>query len=366
MSKINRNLEQFKTNLNIDPLYYTEMKNNDISFSYLKKKYGSELFPDSQQNNIDNILTNTTRKKAICAKKLNKNEFIVRIPQSSGSTSGLGDMLNYYNKSISTINNFINDDDINEMSDYDCKRFYSVYCENVKKDLDNAYPSYTNADFIEYAPECACYAKTAEEILGDNIAYLDEINQNAVKNLARSCQLPKCNNNWNPEPTATYCPSITLCSNNINLQDIDVANNFTATIQASNNCSSSTETKDNNINGITNITNDETKITPDDKTTIITNDETKINEQKTENNTNDETKINEQKTENNTNDEIKTNEQETNEQETNEQETNEQEINKVKTEDNSYLLYFGTGAISLICLIIIIIILIIIFIQMSK
>lgn len=244
-------IEHFKTITNMDPLLYATIpKDKTITFNDMKLKYPN-LFSDSDRANFDNILNETSKKKAICAIKKTESDpeatpsIIVRIPQPKDFSTGKGqpvlnDFVNYFNKSIGSIKDFISDNSRNKMTEKDCRQFMTVYCEQVKKDLSSAYsPDYKNSHLLEYAPECACFQKTMEENLGEKLKWFTETEQDTIRNQPKSCQFKECSANqvWNSDEKDTgECKGITLCSNIVRMEDLTAGGNINTKIELNNNC----------------------------------------------------------------------------------------------------------------------------------
>ena len=242
-----RRRENFTTTNNIDPLYYTKITNK-VPIQNLKDKYHS-LFASNYDLNA--MLDDTTKKKAICARKLEQSEINVRIPQPESyiPTGNMEKSINYYNKNINTINNFITDESLKSMSNEDCQRFTALYCENVKMDLRNAHgKDLTQKEFLSYAPECACYGVTYRELSEASGIDTDNKYIEALLNQPRHCQLEGCDRYkaWNPDSNRGECSTVTLCNNTVQIASNDIQDSASvlAKINQSNDCGLTSKSED--------------------------------------------------------------------------------------------------------------------------
>lgn len=231
-----RKFEHFSAITDIDPLFYSSITNNPkITKTELNKKYGLGI---GANEDLNEILKNTTQKKATCEVINNNNSVTVRIPQPKNYTPdllGLDSIINYYNKTITGIKDLMGFGNP-PMDTTKCKKFYAVYCENIKKDLEKTYPGYSNDDLLLYAPECACYADTTQ--LAESIG--DEAILNQINNIPRKCKLKQCDKSkWNPETNDdAACGNITLCMNQIKVDNATIGKDINMdNLKFVNNCS---------------------------------------------------------------------------------------------------------------------------------
>jgi hypothetical protein len=199
--------------------------------------------PQSFQSDLDNIISNTTIKRACCVQKTDKNnpdmyKINVKLPIPDGYifdgdpvTSALQQKLGYINKEVK-IPKSLCDSSYNGPSD-NCDNFMYLYCNNAKSiyknDVTLVGSVYSDDEFVTYAPECACYGNPPDFMKNRNMS-----------GLPKTCYLNGCD----PNNTGVYldktsrekpCNS-TICSTIFNVDNIKAGGSANLNSAVTQNC----------------------------------------------------------------------------------------------------------------------------------
>jgi len=215
----------------INALAYARMGNTvqdaDILqdfYSNLKNKPTTTAI-DDLYNKLDEILDNTTIKRACCLRKGNENKYVdVRIPLPTGATNDstlasgrTAQKYKYYDIRIPITNELCKKyaPQYKSGTSY-CDDFYKVYCNNIiqsyKKDNNGKFDF---GEFSVYKPECLCYTPLPSSVKDYGVA--------------PQCFIPNCADN----STNVYLDSrwrgkgcdLTICQASINLNDLSAGGN---------------------------------------------------------------------------------------------------------------------------------------------
>ncbi len=235
----------------VDALVFTSIKNNipKTDPQYKKIDTGAAfvgLGDEDKEKKINDILLNTTIKRACCLAKSGdeanidedeKNYKIkVKIPIPPNYTpNNIEKKFGYINKEILVPKSYCNevlplfDSSGNAFLTGQCDPFYNLYCENMKYlyKLENN-NSYSPKEFFEYASDCACHAN---------------IPLNTPPNFSKSCVLDFCD--WSNKPTVyldstsrdkvcegTFCSAVT----NIGKSEVGGSSQLSFTNKVIQNC----------------------------------------------------------------------------------------------------------------------------------
>ena len=223
-----------------DALGYAEIKNNikdpnihQSLLTQLKSTTGSASLPETYEK-LDQLLTNTTIKRACCLKKGNssfnlrdgKIPIDVRIPAPIGH-----DFNNTLNRKAKEYN-FIEKQVLIPPSicpqgytagTADCDNFYDLYCqviaENFLKQNDG---KWEQTNFGEYKPECGCYIPR----------HVAEKQFDGLKQINPRCWLPSCSgtpNIYKNKEAREECKA-SICQNNVDFSGVNAGGDIAAKI----------------------------------------------------------------------------------------------------------------------------------------
>lgn len=178
----------------IDALVYASIKNKLPS----KPKGVDVAFTE-----LDNVLNNTTIKRACCMKhKRNSTDTIpeyytipVRIPVTSSNIDEIVGLsvdekvmakkYGFIDKNVKVPSSMCSED--LKFASPTCKNFMNTYCENVKQDFKNIIGDtavFRNDEFSNYKKDCGCYGVKPAYIQGDgnpNKCYMAGCGDNNVE-----------------------------------------------------------------------------------------------------------------------------------------------------------------------------------------
>ena len=237
----------------MDALAYSSIKSNldpsadkavldRLDFAYREKYFTNKdinLTDVSINNEITNVLNNTSIKRACCRKRSdNKGNYVVDVKifkpiefDSEGSLSALYNKFNYYIKEVlipaSYCDTYAADNNISfggtDSPTY-CDFFYDSYCENSKKIFSNFYEPGTSWDydsFKEYSPDCACYqpdppALANFETVGiPSTCFLSTYGCGDSEISGKTAYITSSQTNRN-------CGTGTICANTININNSEI------------------------------------------------------------------------------------------------------------------------------------------------
>ena len=237
-----------------DALVKAGIKNNLTSPDQIRKwgnhiSMGVSGTPTAPQikTNLDNILSNTTIKRACClggdGRDPNNFRVNVRIPIPANYSSDIPKInkdFGYIDKSVmvpsSMCNGLPNRDGTNvlyEKKAYNvskhsvCDDFYSVYCANMldfyEEEYKTAYPGQTpdlEVFATTYKPECACYARPIPDYITFPVSPLCILHTGCTKpnnDIGKTYLDPSSRNQDN-------CPrELVICNQVVNFTDAQIA-----------------------------------------------------------------------------------------------------------------------------------------------
>lgn len=228
----------FKESINTSALYYGELKNNLSKSELLDMKKSNKyknIYGDSTdiEKYADKTLKNTNLKRGICQSLLEeKTDYMINLPYIYNDNKDL----DYISFKYMIKDNNINFEDTKkeekngnlkynkEGLESDCRRFYGVYCENIKKRLKQQYGDEYSDDILRlHNPECACYADTLNDRYEkDPEKYKDFKDYISYTNDDRACQLTGCNERASYSPgifNNKTCSDIKICKNEVKFDD---------------------------------------------------------------------------------------------------------------------------------------------------
>ena len=211
----------------LDPLVYSGIKNNLTSQQLNDTGLTNSL---TQGSNVNDILNNTTIKRACCIYKNrpNNNESTytipVRIPTYTKYTNNdplininLWNKFNYIDKSVKIPKSMCDNFPGYNYIDTKCQDFMALYCNNVKafykKQVESLNLSPSDDEFSKYKPECACYVDQPSYITGAVPAVC----------FAPGCD-PNSSNIFQDSNSRNKC-SVTICQASFDAKDVSVGGN---------------------------------------------------------------------------------------------------------------------------------------------
>ncbi|VBB18533.1 hypothetical protein YASMINEVIRUS_996 [Yasminevirus sp. GU-2018] len=246
-----------------DALVSASIKNNLTTpgqLSYWRDRLFKLGTPTDDQikNNLDNILSNTTIKRACCLGGTDPNNFNVnvRIPLPENYTTGIPEIntkFGYIDKVVSVPSSMCkNLPTATGRADYTkpaknnptyngpCDDFYDVYCANMlafyNDEYTSTYPNQKpdNKKFVsQYKPECACFSPDA--------TIPQSVNYGPLCFMAQNC------NTANNDSGTVYldyrsrgtCPSsLTICNQIVDLSGAQAGGNIVVSPEMKNECKS--------------------------------------------------------------------------------------------------------------------------------
>jgi len=235
--------------MSLDALVYAGIKNN-ITDQQPLEDLASTLPPyvnsgglSDKNNAINNILRNTTIKRACCmGLDGDKKGITVRIPIPTAETSSsLGTKFGYYDKLISVPSSLCQTIDGTYAPGASiCDDFYQSYCSNLKSlyKLENG-GKFNQDEWRQYKPECACYGDLSDINLF--------VNENPVCYMA-GCEPHSSTAYLNTGARNAECRDLVLCLSTVNLSENDVEGNFNSNVEIEQNCGSETSNPTNPTN----------------------------------------------------------------------------------------------------------------------
>lgn len=224
---------------NTSALYYGNINNiltrNELMALKKSNKYKS-IYGDTEdiEKYASQIMKNTQLKRGICQSLLNSSSnsiLNINLPYATNDNIN-SEYISYVYKITDNNTNF---EDMNKMNGNnkkynetglfeDCRRFYGIYCENVKKKLKQQFgDKYDDDVLFSHNPDCACYGDTLEDRYQREPEkykdFKDFINNN---NDDRECQLKGCDNGKNFSPgvfKSKACGDIMICKNEVKFDE---------------------------------------------------------------------------------------------------------------------------------------------------
>lgn len=224
---------------NTSALYYGNINNiltkNELLALKKSNKYKS-IYGDTEdiEKYANQTMKNTQLKRGICQSLLNSSSnsiLNINLPYATNDNIN-NEYISYVYKITDNNTNF---EDMNKMNGNnkkynetglfeDCRRFYGIYCENVKKKLKQQFgDDYDDDVLFSHNPDCACYGDTLEDRYQREPEkykdFKDFINNN---NDDRECQLKGCDNGKNFSPgvfKSKACGDIMICKNEVKFDE---------------------------------------------------------------------------------------------------------------------------------------------------
>ena len=224
---------------NTSALYYGNINNiltkNELLALKKSNKYKS-IYGDTEdiEKYANQTMKNTQLKRGICQSLLNSSSnsiLNINLPYATNDNIN-NEYISYVYKITDNNTNF---EDMNKMNGNnkkynetglfeDCRRFYGIYCENVKKKLKQQFgDKYDDDVLFSHNPDCACYGDTLEDRYQREPEkykdFKDFINNN---NDDRECQLKGCDNGKNFSPgvfKSKACGDIMICKNEVKFDE---------------------------------------------------------------------------------------------------------------------------------------------------
>lgn len=224
---------------NTSALYYGNINNiltkNELMALKKSNKYKS-IYGDTEdiEKYANQTMKNTQLKRGICQSLLNSSSnsiLNINLPYATNDNIN-NEYISYVYKITDNNTNF---EDMNKMNGNnkkynetglfeDCRRFYGIYCENVKKKLKQQFgDKYDDDVLFSHNPDCACYGDTLEDRYQREPEkykdFKDFINNN---NDDRECQLKGCDNGKNFSPgvfKSKACGDIMICKNEVKFDE---------------------------------------------------------------------------------------------------------------------------------------------------
>lgn len=224
---------------NTSALYYGNINNiltkNELLVLKKSNKYKS-IYGDTEdiEKYANQTMKNTQLKRGICQSLLNSSSnsiLNINLPYATNDNIN-NEYISYVYKITDNNTNF---EDMNKMNGInkkynetglfeDCRRFYGIYCENVKKKLKQQFgDDYDDDVLFSHNPDCACYGDTLEDRYQREPEkykdFKDFINNN---NDDRECQLKGCDNGKNFSPgvfKSKACGDIMICKNEVKFDE---------------------------------------------------------------------------------------------------------------------------------------------------
>lgn len=224
---------------NTSALYYGNINNiltkNELLALKKSNKYKS-IYGDTEdiEKYANQTMKNTQLKRGICQSLLNSSSnsiLNINLPYATNDNIN-SEYISYVYKITDNNTNF---EDMNKMNGNnkkynetglfeDCRRFYGIYCENVKKKLKQQFgDDYDDDVLFSHNPDCACYGDTLEDRYQREPEkykdFKDFINNN---NDDRECQLKGCDNGKNFSPgvfKSKACGDIMICKNEVKFDE---------------------------------------------------------------------------------------------------------------------------------------------------
>jgi hypothetical protein len=208
---------------------------NNLTLQNLASIYKNNLInintPEGIKNGINTLMNDAPIKLACCGRTNNTNNTALplntRVPLSPNvaSQNPLLKSFNFQNEIITIPPNSCPANLTPNSTD--CNAFFGVYCENVINTFNKQ--NLPQKEFINYAPECACYVpKTPEQKYypagAPSICYKDGCTQNSISYLDTTSQGPnaKCD--------------MTICQNIVNTAGLTAGGNANITPTLQNQC----------------------------------------------------------------------------------------------------------------------------------
>ena len=172
------------------PLEYSSISNTLGPVATLKLK--KSLTSVSTNSELNQLLDDTTIKRGCCMRKKNGDPVIVKvkIPRPKNHPievkDSVDDRFNYIEKSVQ-IDDKLCDTTYSAYTNGSsrCDDFYQSYCSNLRDDYQSMSGTYVSGDWNSYAPECACYGQTTDE-MGVGASSLRGLN------IPPKCYMPQC------------------------------------------------------------------------------------------------------------------------------------------------------------------------------
>jgi hypothetical protein len=265
--------------INMNPLTYSSVNNmlSPIQTSKLKKT----LTGVTTNEQLNQILNDTTIKRGCCMRKNNNDKIYVKvkIPKPKGHVIEVHDSaenkFNYIEKLVEISPHMCDE----KYSYYkngtsQCDDFFQSYCTNILSDYEELVNGQFNpTEWAEYSPECSCYGKSSEESapgIFNNI------------NIPPKCYMPGCGGSTSyldPISRKNEC-NLTICNALFNASDFEAGKNISVQSKVEQNCGHITsETTKNNmdehIQDVKNTNKDENNTNKDENNT--NKDENNIN-----------------------------------------------------------------------------------------
>lgn len=224
---------------NTSALYYGNINNiltkNELLALKKSNKYKS-IYGDTEdiEKYANQTMKNTQLKRGICQSLLNSSSnsiLNINLPYATNDNIN-NEYISYVYKITDNNTNF---EDMNKMNGNnkkynetglfeDCRRFYGIYCENVKKKLKQQFgDDYDDDVLFSHNPDCVCYGDTLEDRYQREPEkykdFKDFINNN---NDDRECQLKGCDNGKNFSPgvfKSKACGDIMICKNEVKFDE---------------------------------------------------------------------------------------------------------------------------------------------------
>lgn len=224
---------------NTSALYYGNINNiltrNELMNLKKSNKYKS-IYGDTEdiEKYANQMMKNTQLKRGICQSLLNSSSnsiLNINLPYATNDNIN-NEYISYVYKITDNNTNF---EDMNKMINNnkkynesglfeDCRRFYGIYCENIKKKLKQQFgDKYDDDVLFSHNPDCACYGDTLEDRYQREPEkykdFKDFINNN---NDDRECQLKGCDNGKNFSPgvfKSKACGDIMICKNEVKFDE---------------------------------------------------------------------------------------------------------------------------------------------------
>lgn len=240
----------------METLAYAEMKNrisdtDRLNYVYQKLGLGASS-SETNQNILNNILSNTTIKRACCqhfpkggSAKTVSVPVRLPIPKRKGDdplsiddSTGTGKSANKYGYYDYLAEVDVNEQNCGNYTKYDpdgtegsnCDKFYELYCNNIVEEyLDAKGGEWNAADFKlfnDYKPECACFVPIPKEWQSSSV----------TNTFVPQCLLTGCKNSpyidkvsrFNDECNMTVClADLTFNGNVIDQGNLDLSNAVT-------------------------------------------------------------------------------------------------------------------------------------------
>ena len=228
----------FKESAKTSALYHGEIKNilskEELKDMKKSNKY-KNIYGDSSdiEGYADKTLKNTNLKRGICQSLLEeKTDYTINLPYIHNDNKdsdyiSFGYMITDNKESFEDTEKEVKNGNLKYSKDglkSDCRRFYGIYCENVKKRLKQQYEDDYSDDVLRlHNPECACYADTLNDRYEkDPEKYKDFKDYISFTNDDRACQLTGCHERASYSPgyfNNKTCSDIKICKNEVKFDD---------------------------------------------------------------------------------------------------------------------------------------------------